>query len=69
MIGMVEKRISFTWVCIFFPGASSKTDGYWASRPSKLPDCHLLLCYNPAPFGLHRASQKLSVNSMTKQNH
>lgn len=26
MIGIVEKRISFTWVCIFFPWASNKTD-------------------------------------------
>jgi len=27
MIGIVEKRISFTWVCIFFPGVSNMTDG------------------------------------------
>lgn len=30
---------------------------------------HLLLCYHPVPFDLHRASQKFSVNSMTRQNH
>jgi hypothetical protein len=29
MIGIVDKPISFTWVCIFFPEASNKTDGFY----------------------------------------